>query len=104
MRQRHALRLAAALLLTAWFYDPARDEWAQGRVRGKLSPAKRDHHATAYVDGHLYVHGGKLTDQATSALKDLDLPRLVDADSTASRPRSDPAKAKVLTSVLLLRC
>ena len=54
-----------------WFYDPARDEWAQGRVRGKLSPAKRDHHATAYVDGHLYVHGGKLTDQATSALKDL---------------------------------
>ena len=54
-----------------WFYDPARDEWARGQVRGKLSPAKRDHHATAYVDGNLYVHGGKLTDQATSALKDL---------------------------------
>ena len=54
-----------------WFYDPAHDEWARGQVQGKLMPAKRDHHATAYVDGHLYIHGGKLTDQATSALKDL---------------------------------
>ena len=51
--------------------DPVRDDWAKGQVQGKLSPAKRDHHATAYVDGHLYIHGGKLTDQATSALKDL---------------------------------
>ena len=83
MRQRHALRLAAALLLAACAAKKAskvkatkppnasRDEWAKGQVQGKLSPAKRDHHATAYVDGHLYIHGGKLTDQATSALKDL---------------------------------
>lgn len=52
-----------------WFYDPVQDEWARPLVTGK--PPKRDHHASAYVDGHLYIHGGKLTDQVESARKDL---------------------------------
>jgi len=53
-----------------WFFDPAADKWARAPTNGTKPPA-RDHHAAAYVSGGLYISGGKLTDQAHRALRDL---------------------------------
>mmetsp|Transcript_22666 Transcript_22666/g.70077 ORF Transcript_22666/g.70077 Transcript_22666/m.70077 type:complete len:462 (+) Transcript_22666:233-1618(+) len=54
-----------------WFYDPVADEWARGAVLGETRPPARDHHVATFARGGLYIHGGKLTDQAPKALGDL---------------------------------
>ena len=52
-----------------WFFTPATG-WDLAAPENDAPPA-RDHHAAAAVGGRLYVHGGKLTDQAKAALGDL---------------------------------
>ena len=65
--------LAAALVLAACAAKKSSkvkatkppNEYSTKNTTIAASPWRRN------VDGHLYIHGGKLTDQATSALKDL---------------------------------
>ena len=57
---------------SVWVYSPKWDAWRELNGPADASrPQARDHHAAAYLDGALYIHGGKTTDQATSANDDL---------------------------------
>ena len=57
---------------SVWVYSPKWDAWRElNGPADAARPQARDHHAAAYLDGALYIHGGKVTDQATSANDDL---------------------------------
>ena len=57
---------------SVWVYSPKWDAWRELNGPADASrPQARDHHAAAYLDGALYIHGGKTTDQASSANDDL---------------------------------
>ncbi|KAH8081675.1 galactose oxidase [Aureococcus anophagefferens] len=77
---------------SVWFYDVAGDAWEEAPALTDVGPKARDHHAAAYVDGGLYVTGGKTTDLAAEAQDDLwrfDVATHTWADLTAGRqPRS----------------
>lgn len=56
---------------SVWVYSPRWDAWRELTSTTDLKPQARDHHAAAYLDGALYIHGGKITDLATTAEADL---------------------------------
>ena len=77
---------------SVWLYSVTRDVWEEAVAATEVGPAARDHHAAAYVDGGLFVTGGKTTDLAAEAQDDLwrfDLATRTWTDLSAGKqPRS----------------
>ena len=56
---------------SVWLYSVTRDAWHEATSATPYGPKARDHHAAAYLNGGLFVQGGKTTDLAKSAQDDL---------------------------------